>query len=36
MDFIRHHLIRRTEPDRNDTEQLVDFTYRALGITATD
>ncbi len=36
MDFIRHHLIRRTEPDRSDTEQLVDFTYRALGITAPD
>ncbi len=36
MDAIRQHLIRRTEPDRNDLEQLVDFTYRALGIKTTD
>jgi AcrR family transcriptional regulator len=36
MDAIRHHLIRRTEPDSGDTEQLVDFTYRALGISTTD
>jgi AcrR family transcriptional regulator len=34
MDAIRHHLIRRTEPDAGDVHQLVDFTYRALGITA--
>jgi AcrR family transcriptional regulator len=34
MDAIRHHLIRRTEPDVSDIHQLVDFTYRALGITA--
>jgi hypothetical protein len=36
MDAIRQHLIRRTAPDRNDLEQLVDFTYRALGISTTD
>jgi AcrR family transcriptional regulator len=36
MDAIRHHLIRRTEPDKTDTEELVDFTYRALGITVAD
>ena len=36
MDAIRHHLIRRTEPDRRDLEQLVDFTYRALGISTTE
>ena len=34
MDAIRHHLIRRTEPDKSDVEQLVSFTYRALGISA--
>jgi AcrR family transcriptional regulator len=34
MDAIRHHLIRRTEPDKGDVEQLVSFTYRALGIRA--
>jgi AcrR family transcriptional regulator len=33
MDAIRHHLIRRTEPDMGDLRQLVSFTFRALGIT---
>ena len=35
MDAIRRHLIRGTEPDQSDIEQLVNFTYRALGISAT-
>jgi len=35
MDAIRRHLIRRFEPEHGDVEQLVDFTYRALGISAT-
>jgi AcrR family transcriptional regulator len=33
MDAIRHYLIRRIEPAASDVHQLVDFTYRALGIT---
>jgi AcrR family transcriptional regulator len=36
MDAIRHHLIRRTEPNMADLQQLVSFTYRALGITPPD
>jgi AcrR family transcriptional regulator len=36
MDAIRHHLIRRTEPNMGDLAQLVSFTYRALGVTPPD